>query len=183
MAVKKFLEFLEILFQRLQHVALVEGSRGVEEGEDHEVLHVKRLRLDLRNPDLPFQQRLSRPIAQRADQLRPDHLNLLHQERLTGFNLVRLRVAVVRRAALDDIGDVNLVPRKARRSEQIVKEFARSAHERLAFLIFVEPGRLAYEHDTCVWIADPEDDLCPAQLSQLAALTIMERFGKFLERR
>jgi len=81
----------------------------MQEGEDDEVLHVKGLRLYFRDPHFPFQKRLSRPVAQGADQIGPNHLDLLHEERFTSIHFIRLRIAVVGRPALDDVGDVNLI--------------------------------------------------------------------------
>ena len=109
MAVEKFFQFLEILFQRCKQVALMKGGCRVEEREDDEVLHVEGLCLHFGDTDFSFQEGLSGPVAQGADELRPNQLNLLHQERLACFHFVLLRVTVVRWPALDDVRNVDLV--------------------------------------------------------------------------
>src|SRR4051794_37000778 len=43
-AVEKFLELLEILFKRVEQSALVQRSGWMQQGEQHEVFHVKGLR-------------------------------------------------------------------------------------------------------------------------------------------
>ena len=42
------------------------------------------------------------------DDARANDIQLLEQERLAGLDLVGLRVPVLRRAALDDVGDIHL---------------------------------------------------------------------------
>ena len=55
MAVEKFFQLLEILFQRFKQVALVEGSCWVKQWEDDEVLHVEGLRFYFGDADFAFQ--------------------------------------------------------------------------------------------------------------------------------
>ena len=174
MLVEELLQFLEIILQCVDQIPLMKSGGRVQEGEDHEVLHVERLRFHLGNADLAFQQCLSRPITKRTHELGPDHLDLLHEKRFTSFHFIRFRVAVVRRPALDDVRDIDLVARKIRRRQQIVEEFTRSPHERLPLLIFIEPRRFADEHDARAWISHAEDHLGPAQLREFALLAVMK---------
>src|SRR6185437_11616246 len=95
---------------------------------------------------------------------------------------VLLGVAIVRRAAFDDIRNVDLIAREACRSQEIVQEFPCRSHKRLAFLIFIEPWRFSHKHDTCVRIPDAKDDLAASQLGQLAALAVDEGLSEFLKR-
>ncbi len=81
---------------------------------------------------------------------------------LAGLDLVRLRVAVAGRAALQDVRHIDLVALEADPGEQLVEELPRLADERLALLILVVAGRLADEHQVGVRITDAEDDLRPA---------------------
>jgi hypothetical protein len=87
----------------------VQGRCRVEQREQHKVFHVEGLRLDLRNSDFPFQQRLRRPVSQCADQLRTNQLNLLQEKRLAGLYFVQFRITVFRWPALDDIRDINII--------------------------------------------------------------------------
>ena len=174
MLVEKLFQFLEIILQCVDQIPLVKGGGRVQEGEDHEVFHVERLRFHLGNADLAFQQCLSRPIAQRTHELGPDHLDLLHEERLASIHFIRFRVAIVRWPAFDDVRDINLVARQIRRGQQIVQELARRSHERLSFLVFVEARRFADKHDARVRISHAEDHLGPAQLREFALLAVMK---------
>ena len=47
-----------------------------------------------------------------ADNLRPDGLQLLEEEGEAGVDLVGPRIAILRRAAFHDVGDVYLLPRQ-----------------------------------------------------------------------
>ena len=84
------------------------AAAGMQQGEEDKVFQVERLAANLCDPHLPFQQCLRRPISQRADQFRMDHGDLLHQKGFACLDFIRFRVAVVRGAALDHIGDVDI---------------------------------------------------------------------------
>ena len=114
MQVEKLPQLLEVLPQRLQHGPLVQRCGGMEQGKQHEFLQIKRLPAYSRNPDLALQKCLRRPIAQRTDQLRPNHGDLLQEKRFAGLDLLRFGVAVIRRAAFDHIGDVDIRARQPR---------------------------------------------------------------------
>ena len=64
-------------------------------------------------------ERLHRVAAERHDQRRIEHLELAPQVRRAGGDLVRLRVAVAGRAALDDVGDEDLVAAPADAIQQL----------------------------------------------------------------
>ena len=87
---------------------------------------------------------------------------------LAGLDLVRLRVAVPGRSALEDVGDVDVPARQADALQQAVEELARRADERVALLVLVEARGLADEHEVGIRVADTEDDLRPP-LGQPAA--------------
>src|SRR5258706_9346454 len=63
-----------------------------------------------RNRLLRLEQRLDGEFAQRDDDLRLHQLDLLFEKRLARLDFVGLRVAVLRRAALDHVGDVDVLP-------------------------------------------------------------------------
>ena len=107
-------------------------------------------------------------VAERGDQLRLDELDLLEEVALARLDLVGLRVAVPRRAALDHVGDVDVLAREADSGEELVEELPGLADERIALLVLVEAGRLAHEHEVGGGIAHAEDDLRPPR-RELAA--------------
>ena len=52
MAVEKFFQLPEIIFQRFKQVALMEGGGWVQQRKDDEILHVEGLCLYFGDPDL-----------------------------------------------------------------------------------------------------------------------------------
>ena len=83
-------------------------------------------------------------VAECGDQLRLDQFDLLEEVALAGLDLVGLRVAVPGRAALDPVGDVDVVPREAD-SAGACRGF-RPTNERMAPCP-ARSGRLAHEHE------------------------------------
>ena len=76
------------------------------------------------------QQRLRRELAERDDHLRLDDVDLPEQERLAGLDFVRLGIAVLRRPALDDVGDVDVVALEVDRLDDLRQQLAGAADER-----------------------------------------------------
>src|SRR5205085_11062396 len=105
---------------------------------------------------------LGREVAERRDDARLDQLDLPEEVALAGLDLLRLRVAVPGRAALDHVRDVDPAPLEADPGQQPLEELPRLADERHALLVLVEAGRLADEHQVGGGIAGAEDDLRPA---------------------
>ena len=63
-----------------------------------------------RNLFLGLEKGLGRKGPQGTDQFGPDDFKLLNEKRLTGADFIRFRVSVPRGAALDDVGNVDLLP-------------------------------------------------------------------------
>ena len=117
--------------------------------------------VDARDPGRLAREQLRREVAERRNDLRLDQCDLPKEVALAGLDLVRLRVAVPGRAALENVRDVHLIALEADTGKQPFEQLARLAHERLALLVLVEARRLADEHQVRRGIADPEDDLGP----------------------
>ena len=116
--------------------------------------------MDARDPERAAREELRREVAERRDDARLDQLDLAEEVRLAGLDLVRLRVAVARRAALQDVRDVDVAARvRPIPSSRLLEQLARLADERDALLVLVEAGRLADEHQVGVRVARAEDDL------------------------
>ncbi len=97
------------------------------------------------------QERPRREGAERDDHLRADDLDLPEQESLAGRDLLRLRVAVPGRTALDDVRDVDLLAAELaaaddHRLDHLRQELARPPDERQSLGVLVGPGPLADEH-------------------------------------
>ena len=110
-----------------------------------------------------------------------DHCDLLHQKRFARLDFIRFRIAVVWRAALDHVGDVNVAARQSCRLQEIVQELSCSPDKRLPLLVFVEPRRFPHEHHACVRIPYTKHYLGSAHLCQLATLAVMQRFAELEE--
>ena len=96
-----------------------------------------------------------------------------------GVLLHRERIAVVRRAALDDVGDIDVLALHADDRQHVVEQHARLADKGLALQVLVGAGALADEQHLGVMAADAEDDVC-ARLTQRAFPTAFARaFQRF----
>ena len=84
--------------------------------------------------------------------------------------------AVARRAALDDVGDVNVGPLQAHRLDHLVQQLPGAADEGFALLVFVGAGAFADEHQLSARVADAEHDLLAPVLVQLAAGAVFAKF-------
>src|SRR5581483_11696927 len=155
----------EVGLEHLQHRRRVErGGRVVERVELDRAPADRRLLLlpvHLRDAERPAGEKLRREVAERRDDDGLDQLDLAEEMALAGLDLVRLRVAVARRAALEDVRDVDVCACEADLCEQLLEQLAGLADERQALLVLVETGRLADEHQVGVRIAGAEDDLRP----------------------
>ena len=69
------------------------------------------------------------------EQCRVEDLQLASQEWPAGGDLVRLRVAIVGRAALHHVGDEDVVPSPADHAQQLIEEIAGTAHEGAALAV------------------------------------------------
>ncbi len=107
-------------------------------------------------------------MPERADHAGLDELDLRCQPALAVLDLGRERIAVARRAALEDVGDEHLVAAKTDLGEQAVEQGTRLADERQSLAVLVGPGRLADEHEVRVGVAGAEDDGVPG-LDELRA--------------
>ena len=59
---------------------------------------------------------------------------------------------------------------------------AKSSSAVLAHYAHIEPRPFTHEHDRCLRVSDPEDDLGPAEAGQFASLAVTKGEGEFLER-
>src|SRR5262245_66110603 len=89
------------------------------------------------------QQELDGRPAQAADELRPDQLQLSLQVLRAVLRLLELGGAVLRRPALEDVADVDLLAEEAARRQDAVEQLPRGPDEWLALGVLVGPRRLA----------------------------------------
>src|SRR5262249_22501488 len=122
--------------QVLPYLALrrrvAQEERRVEGRHERDALVGVEAAAQARDGGVAAQEALGGELAEADDHARPDGGELLLEERLAGGDLVRLGVAVARRAALDDVGDVDVLARKAHRLDHLREQLAGGADERLA---------------------------------------------------
>ena len=119
------------------------------------------LAVHLRDPERRPERSFVAKLPERGDDAGPDQLDLPEQVRLAGRDLALERVAVLRRPALEDVREVDLVRVEADAREQPLEQLTRLAREREPALILVVAGRLADEHQLRIGVAGAEDDLRP----------------------
>ena len=90
------------------------------------------------------------------------------QERLAGRNLVWLRVAVAGRPALEDVGDVDVLPRVAHRLDDLVSNWPARPTKGSPWMVFVGAWGPSPRTSVGGGIADAVDDLLAAEPGQLA---------------
>jgi len=94
---------------------------------------------------------------ERDDEPGLDDVELLEQIGNAGLHFVRLGVAIVRRTALENVGDVDVLALEVDGLEDLVQQLAHRADEGLALEILVAARGLAHQHQCRVGIAHPED--------------------------
>ncbi len=122
------------------------------------------------------EQAARRHRAQRDNRLRLDHGDLAQQERRAGFDLLALRRAVSRRAALHDVRDIHLLALQAHGLDHLVEQLPGASDERTPLLVFVRARAFADEHQLGVGIAFAEDDGLPSLACQHTARTLAQVF-------
>ena len=85
--------------------------------------------------------------AEGDDDPRTQNLEMATKPNVAGGDLLGQRIAVLRWAVTDDIGDEDLAAVEADAREQLVEELAGRAHERPSLQVLVVAGRLAEEED------------------------------------
>ena len=118
---------------------------------------------------LDLEHRLHREGSEADNHARPHQIDLAKKKGLAGCDLVALGITIFRRAAFDDVADVNFGPRQAHPAlDDIGEQLSRASDERLAAQILVVARRLADKHQIGLGVADAEDDV-GAQRGELAA--------------
>ena len=118
--------------------------------------------------------------AERDDDAWLYQVKLALQPFAAGHYLAGHRVAVLGRAALDHIGDEDLVAFIADHADKLVEVLAGRAHERPASLVFVPAGGFADKEEPGVLRPLSRHNLCavPGQLTIFAALYFRVEFSQ-----
>ena len=159
----------------LQRIRLLPGiaqqRRRMERAHHPDAVLFDEFAVLLRDAEVRVDDPLCRDPAEADDDLRTDQPDLLAQPEDARILLLRLRIAVLRRAAFDHVADIDIAPaRQADRVEVFVQKLAASADERLAAQILLLAGSLADEHDLRIRHAHAEHEI-RARFTQSAART------------
>ena len=98
---------------------------------------------------------------QTHDDLRLHQLRLTPQIAEAGGLFAIQRVAVLGRAALDDVGDIHRLPLQADHGQHVVQELSGRAHEGQTLLVLIGAGAFTDEQHFCVGAACAEDHVLP----------------------
>jgi len=79
------------------------------------------------------------------DDLRFDKFKLIFQPFAACLDLTGKRVTIIGRAALDHVGDIDLVALEPDHTDELVKVLACGTDKRTARLVFIKTGSFAYE--------------------------------------
>ena len=108
---------------------------------------VVKLAPEFANRCISVKQRARCMGAQRHDYPRFYELNLLDQIRHTPENLVGLGISIVRRSALQNIRNEDLISTQAAGPDNFVEQLSGSAHKRSALGVFISPRGFTNEQD------------------------------------
>jgi hypothetical protein len=127
------------------------------------------------------QQDLRRELPERHDDAWTDQRDLPVEKGLARDDLVGLRIAIVRRTALHDVRDVDVVAAKAHAlRDDVGEEHAGAPDERDALAVLVLARSFTDEHQVGRCAADSEDDV-RAPFAELAARTIADHGAQLVE--
>ena len=101
-------------------------------GHERNPLVLVKLSPKKRNLFLGLEKGLGRKGAQGTDQFGPDDFKLFDEKRLTGADFTRLRVSVPRGTALDDVGNVDLLPAELDGLDDFGEKLSGQSDERLS---------------------------------------------------
>src|SRR5690606_32158180 len=105
------------------------------------------------------EQVLRRHAAYREDEARCDERDLSIEKAATGLRFHGGRVAIARRAALQDVRDEYRITPEPDGAQHLVQQLPCPADERLAAAVLLRTRRLADDHPVGVAPADPEHRL------------------------
>src|SRR5438067_2101829 len=126
---------------------------GMIRRDERDPVVAMHLASQLRDPELRAEERLRCEVAHRENHFRPKELELPHEIRRTRFDLVLFRVAIPRRAVLQDVADEYVLAAQANGREDLGKELSRRTDERESGRVLLASRRLADDDEIGVRVA------------------------------
>ena len=151
------------------------------QGHHQRAVPVKELAVLLADLEVRLDQLHGADAAQTHDDLGLHQPHLGPEIAPAGILLRVQGIPVLRRTALDGVGDIDILPVQADHGQHVVQQLAAPAHKGLALQILVGAGRLADEQHLGVGVAHAEHHLGTG-LPQLARLTFQTGLSQFLPR-
>src|SRR5215213_412297 len=167
--------------------ALPQDVGGMEGRHRLDAVYLVPLAAVFRDPEVLVYYRLRGGTAEAEDDLGLDGLDLALQVGVARSDLARLRLAVLHPAALldggaalDDVGQVDLLAGQVDGRQDVVEELARPPDERQPRGVLVLAGPLADEHQGRVGVPGREDRV-GAALREVTLGAHGDLTGEFLE--
>jgi hypothetical protein len=101
-----------------------------------------------------------------------DRINLAKKEWFALLDLVRLRVAVPWRTALNHVGNIDLSPSQTNSFDDLRQKLSGSTNKGLSLRVLVSAWSFPNEHQVCMRIADAEHYLSPSKRVEFATVAI-----------
>jgi len=100
-----------------------------------------------------------------------NRINLREQKRLTGLDLIWPRIAIIGRTALNHVGNIDVIPLKVDRFDNLRKELASATHAGNPLLVFVSTGCFPDKHQIGSRITDTIHKVSPGRM-QITAFAL-----------
>lgn len=110
---------------------------------------------------LRIEECVGRDSAEATNEFRLENFKLSRPISATGRQFIRLRIAILRGAALDRIQDVDILSAQCHRPDDLVEQLAGSTYKRLSLSVLVGARSLAEKDDTWLFVAYAKDGLGP----------------------
>ena len=150
-------------------LGLTEQGGGVERPHEEDAVLLNKGAVFLRHRKVGADHPLGGDAAQADDDFRPQQTELLPQPGHTSLALGGQGVAVLGRAALDDVGDIAVGGTVEVDGEEVfVQQLAAASHEGQALLVLALAGAFAHEEHLGILRALPEHHVVPGGVQRTA---------------
>ncbi len=116
-----------------------------------------------------IQHGLRRHPTEKTDDAGPEQRQLPLEPDVAGLNLLRLRVAIVRRPAFDGVHDIDLIAIQTEGGEHAIQKLSGASDKGQSLAVLLLAGRLADEHEIRMRVAAAEHDMGAAVGQRTAA--------------
>jgi hypothetical protein len=154
-------DFLQVFPNFAFCAGIAQQIGGVIGGHQFSAAKFEPLAAELRDAAVRRENGLRGGASEADDYFWRDGINLAQEEWRTLLDFVSFRRAIFRRAAFDDVADVNVLALQAHRFNHLRQKFSSAANEGKALHVFIVAGAFADENELGFGIAVAEDDFIP----------------------